>query len=61
MDSLPQELPRPTQLSTTPRSEFLAGLKAELTLVIGVLAVGAGLPNSAAPARWACSRQSRRY
>lgn len=61
MDGLPQETPLsiPAEIPTTPRSEFLAGLKAELPLVIGVLpfgmiygvlAVGAGLPNSAAQA-----------
>jgi 4-azaleucine resistance transporter AzlC len=61
MDSLPQKPPLtiPAEVPTTPRSEFLAGLKAELPLVIGVLpfgmiygvlAVGAGLPNSAAQA-----------
>jgi len=61
MDSLPQETPQsiPAQASTTPRSEFLAGLKAELPLVVGVLpfgmiygvlAIGAGLPSSAAQA-----------
>lgn len=59
MDSLPQELPRPAEVLTTPRSEFLAGLKAELPLVIGVLpfgmiygvlAVGAGLPDPTAQA-----------
>ena len=61
MDSLPQETPQsiPAQAPTTPRSEFLAGLKAELPLVVGVLpfgmiygvlAIGAGLPSSAAQA-----------
>jgi len=61
MDSPPQEnlLSIPGEKPITPRSEFFAGLKAELPLVIGVLpfgmiygilAVGAGLPNSAAQA-----------
>jgi 4-azaleucine resistance transporter AzlC len=61
MDSPPQETPQsiPSETPTTPGSEFLAGLKAELPLVVGVLpfgmiygvlAIGAGLPISAAQA-----------
>jgi 4-azaleucine resistance transporter AzlC len=61
MDSQPQEpaLSIPPETTTTPRSEFLAGLKAELPLAVGgvpfgmiygVLAINAGLPSSAAQA-----------
>jgi 4-azaleucine resistance transporter AzlC len=61
MDNPPQKsaLARLAELPNTPRSEFLAGFKAELPLAVGVLpfgmiygvlAVGAGLPDSAAQA-----------
>lgn len=61
MDGIPEEpsYSLPLERAATPRSEFLAGLKAELPLVVGVvpfgliygvLAVGAGLPPVAAQA-----------